>query len=204
MAMEVLGSTSIGNIAIGRAMIVPNDANAYRTVRTVADEEKKGVQIFSKGDQWDNGPWTLHVSAQKAALAPLTALPTWTEGLRERCKAENTQKQIYDRFKSVGLQYGPLFQGCTALYTGDNEAFGVMNIRAIQAHSNKFHVHPALLDSTFHVLLGTIRYMYLPYVPTLIRRIQWFAKPEEMTDELHVYARSDLLRQLIGGRHHHH
>ena len=190
MAMEVLGSTSVGNIAIGRAMIVPNDANLYRTVRTVADEEKKSVHIYSKGDQWDNGPWTLHVSAHKTAPAPVTALPVWTEGLRQRCKAENSQKQIYDRFKSVGLQYGPLFQGCSALYTGDNEAFGVMNIGAIQAHSNKFHVHPALLDSTFHVLLGTIRYMYLPYVPTLIRRIQWFAKPEEMSDELHVYARS--------------
>ena len=190
MCMEVLGSTSVSGVSIGRAMIVPNDANQYRTVRTVADEERKSVQIFSKLDQWDNGPWTLHVSAAKAAVAPLTAPPAWTEGLRSRCKTEFSQKSVYERFKSVGLQYGPLFQAVTGLWTGDNEAFGVMDVSAIQLHSQRFHVHPALLDATFHVLLGTIRYMYLPYVPTHIRRVQWLVKPQDMGNELHVYARS--------------
>ena len=191
MCMEVLGSTSVTDITIGRAMIVPNDANQYRTVRTVADEQKNAVHIYSKLDQWDNGPWTQHVSAHKGTVQPITALPAWTEGLRQRCKyTELNQKAVYDRFKSVGLVYGPLFQGVTTMYTGDNEAFGIMDINKIQAHSQKFAIHPALLDSTFHVLLGTIRYMYLPYVPTHIRRIQWFAKPADMTNELHVYARS--------------
>ena len=191
MCMEVLGSTSVTDITIGRAMIVPNDANQYRTVRTVADDSKSACHIYSKLDQWDNGPWTQHVSAHKGALQPFASLPSWTEGLRARCKyTELNQKAVYDRFKSVGLVYGPLFQGVSSMQMGDNEAFGVMNIAKIQEHSQKFHVHPALLDSTLHVLLGTIRYMYLPYVPTHVRRIQWFTKPADMTEELHVYARS--------------
>jgi len=192
MCMEVLGSTSIGDITIGRAMIVPNDGNQYRTVRTVCDnDEKKSVKIFSKMDQWDNGPWTQHVAASKAELTASPSMPSWTEGLKARCKhGDFNQKAVYERFKSVGLQYGPLFQGVTQMLTGDNEAFGVMNVKAIHENNTKYHVHPALLDATFHVLLGTIRYMYLPFVPTHIRRVQWFVKASEMSETLHVYARA--------------
>ena len=191
MCMEVLNSNSVGNISIGRAMIINTDGNIYRTVRTVADDDtRNSVKIFSKVDQWDNGPWVQHVSAQKTPVSEFKELPAWCNGLQSRCTGEMNQKSIYERFKSVGLTYGPLFQGVTSLKVGDNEAFGTMSLKAIHDHSKAFYVHPALLDSTFHVLLGTIRYMYLPYVPTLIRRIQWFAKAEEMDETVHVYARS--------------
>ena len=55
------------------------------------------------------------------------------------------------------------------------------------------------MDATFHVLLGTIRYLYLPYVPTQIGRVEWYLKAELLPDTLHVYARARMEGDRLEG-----
>ena len=207
MCMEVLGSGCVCDVVIGRAMIV---AEACRDVRTVLSVDGSEVRIYSKKEQWDSGPWTLHVTARRPAIASLhssssasspslPSRPSWTVDLVSRCGVSYSKKAVYDRFRSVGLHYGPLFQGVDSMRVGDGEAYGVMDIAAIKRHSSAFLSHPALLDSCFHVLLGTIRYLYLPYVPTCIGRVEWFVPAAELTDLLHVYARARLEGDKVEG-----
>ena len=204
MCMEVLGGSCVCDVTIGRAMIV---GEAYRDVRTVLSVDGSEVRIYSKKEQWDSGPWTLHVTARKPAIAPLHASssislpsrPSWTADLISRCPVSYSKKAVYDRFRSVGLHYGPLFQGVDSMRVGDGEAYGVMDIAAIKRHSSTFLSHPALLDSCFHVLLGTIRYLYLPYVPTSIGQVEWFVPATELTDKLQVYARARLEGDKVEG-----
>ena len=208
MCMEVLGGSCVCDVVIGRAMIV---GDTYRDVRTVLSVDGSEVRIYSKKEQWDSGPWTLHVTARKPAAASLHSLsssasspllptrPSWTTDLVSRCPVSFSKKAVYDRFRSVGLLYGPLFQGVQSMRVGDGEAYGVMDIAAIKRHSSTFLSHPALLDSCFHVLLGTIRYLYLPYVPTSIGRVEWFVPATELTDLLHVYARARLEGDKVEG-----
>ena len=175
------------------------------------------MRIFSKKEQWDSGPWTLHVTARKSApslhlarpcphsltvLLCYTAFPPCLD-YRPRLPlllCRTAKKAVYDRFRSVGLHYGPLFQGVDSMRVGDGEAYGVMDIAAIKRPlRSHFLSHPALLDSCFHVLLGTIRYLYLPYVPTSIGRVQWFLPAAQLTDKLHVYARAKLEGDKVEG-----
>ena len=207
MCMEVLGGSCVCDVTIGRAMIV---GEAYRDVRTVLSVDGNEVRIYSKKEQWDSGPWTLHVTARRpntahlstsssASSSQLPSRPSWTSELVSRCPVSYSKRAVYDRFRSVGLHYGPLFQGVDSMRVGDGEAYGVMDIASIKRHSSVFLSHPALLDSCFHVLLGTIRYLYLPYVPTSIGRVEWFVPASELTDELHVYARARLEGDKVEG-----
>ena len=195
MAMEALGVRAVERVAIGRGMIL---GEAYRTVRTVLSADNDSVRIYSKKDVWDHNPWTLHVTAHRPSpsLPPAASPPSppsppsWVSSVPSRCPVAYSARVVYERFRSVSLTYGPLFQGVTAMSVGDLEAWGTMDVRHIRAHSQAFVVHPALLDSTFHVLLGTIRYLHLPYVPTHIGRVEWYLPPHQLPDSLLVFARS--------------
>ena len=265
MGFESLETTALKNIHIGRAMLIPNESNIYRTVRQVitnsstnnagdSGDNSNGansqsiIKIYSKLNEWDQGPWICHVTATKTtptvmsisstsspplsssslssdSVSPGVLLPSWTSGLRDRCLSSFSSKLVYDRFRSVGLTYGPLFQCIDTLHQGDQEAFAVMNLQGISSHptATQYILHPALLDSCFQVLLGTVRYFHQPYVPTFIKRIEWFGIPAEtresnqlastgsssppsaprlsrtLPDQLYVYARSALLDNAIEG-----
>jgi len=230
MAMEMFGITSLSHVTIGRAMIIPQEASHYRNVRSMIEEKKDEkslsreawaeVTISSKANEWDQGPWVQHTTARKYVPNNLTPqqlkqsmiipnapqLPSWCADLTSTCqKTSIPAKLVYDRFKMVGLVYGPLFQGILELYTGDNAAWAVLDLTRIKADlatlrpARRYHVHPALLDSSFQVLLGTVRYFYLPYVPTFISQLQWFIGREQaLPDKLLCYSRSRVLDAIKG------
>jgi acyl transferase domain-containing protein len=208
ICMEVFNCKSLIDIHIEKALILPSDPNTYRTVRIVLDEiSQSQVSMFSKGNEYDLGHWTKHMKATKGDLSNSASLPIWSENLKSRCTlATIEQKDVYGRFSSVGLDYGPHFQCIRTLYQGDNEVYAHINMAHLpkplaDSKQSRFYIHPALLDSTFQVLLGTQRYFYRAYVPTFIKRIEWRISTNELPNDLYVYARTTNIdhKQILVG-----
>ncbi|CAF1547122.1 unnamed protein product, partial [Adineta steineri] len=212
ICMEVFHSMNLKDIQIEKALILPSDPNIYRTIRIVLDDKNQSqISMYSKLNEYDSTNWTKHMTAVKddipASSSSNSQLPEWTNKLKSRCSFSTIeQKDIYGRFSSIGLDYGPSFQCIQTLYQGDNEAYAHLNISHLpkpleNSKQSRFHIHPAILDCAFQVLLGTQRYFHTAYVPTFIKQIQWKIETNELPDNIYVYARmrnSDS-KQIITG-----
>lgn len=210
ICMEIFNCMNLKNIFIDKALILPSDSNIYRTVRIILDENNQSdISMYSKLNEYDSGNWTKHMKAVKGNISSSTIeqLPEWSNNLKLRCSLNIIeQKDVYERFSSVGLDYGTTFQCIRTLYQGDNEAYAHLNISHLREKSNnlkqsQFYIHPAILDSTFQVLLGTQRYFHRAYVPTFIQQIQWNIQTNELPIDFYVYARTtntDSKQRLTG------
>ena len=198
ICMQVFNCMSLTDVHIDKAMLLPSDPNVYRTVRIVLDGGSHShVSMYSKLNEYDAGNWTKHMSASKGdSASSIAQLPEWSKGLRARCSfATLEQKDVYGRFSSVDLDYGAHFQCIRTLHQGDNEAYAHLNISHLpkpmeNSMQSRFNIHPAILDCTFQVLLGTQRYFHTAYVPTFIKRVEWIIQTSELPTDLYVYART--------------
>jgi NADPH:quinone reductase-like Zn-dependent oxidoreductase/SAM-dependent methyltransferase/acyl carrier protein len=143
----------------------------------------------------------MHAQASKAAPTAngIVSMPGWVSGIQSRCPLRIAHEDVYGRFASVGLNYSNLFTSISTLAQGDNESFASIDVSAIKAEAARsacdgktpMLCHPALMDCCFQVLLGTIRYLYVPFVPTHIARIEWcLAGGATLPDRITVFARS--------------
>ena len=211
ICMQVFNCMYLTNIHIEKALILPSDPNTYRTARIVLDDNSQShISMYSKLNEYDSGNWTKHMTASKGEPPSSSAtvlMPEWTKDLKSRCSlATIEQKDVYGRFSSVGLDYGPHFQCIRTLHQGDHEAYAHLNIAHLpkplaNSKQSRFNVHPAILDCAFQVLLGTQRYFHTAYVPTFIERIEWRVQTSELPNDLHVYARTKDIgsKQMLTG-----
>jgi NADPH:quinone reductase-like Zn-dependent oxidoreductase/SAM-dependent methyltransferase/acyl carrier protein/short-subunit dehydrogenase len=104
------------------------------------------------------------------------------------------RRDCYERFKSIGLNYGTVFQGIhTLVQTGDREGFALMDFSQIDNSEEKFSLHPGVLDACFQVLLGVIKSLATAYVPVHIKKISWKASmPDTLpaNKQVAVFARA--------------
>ncbi len=91
--------------------------------------------------------------------------------------------EIYDRFRGLGLPYGPMFRCIEAAWRRDGEVLGRIRLpSSLEAESGKYQIHPTILDACFQLLLlavpaadaGTHQPLCLP---VQIARLRFFASP---------------------------
>lgn len=221
MALEAFETLSVSNVVIDKVMaLADKDTRDVRISVTphLEDEEDdakdikscpKTVKIFSKADPWDSSPWVLHASAHfnpREKSHDDFANVEWTQPLipmfqayhasnttPANCRSYN-RRDCYERFKSIGLNYGTVFQGIHSLVqTGEREGFAVMDFSQIDNSEEKFKLHPGVLDACFQVLLGVIKSLATAYVPVNIKKITWRnAMPDTLpaNKQVAVFARA--------------
>ena len=108
--------------------------------------DRRPVSIHGRvGD----GEWVQHASGtvRRSAADVPAPLPEWPPTGAESIALEG----FYPRLAGVGLEYGPAFQGLTALWRRGNELFAEVRT---SADVGGFGIHPALLDAALHA--GTV------------------------------------------------
>jgi acyl transferase domain-containing protein/NADPH:quinone reductase-like Zn-dependent oxidoreductase/SAM-dependent methyltransferase/NAD(P)-dependent dehydrogenase (short-subunit alcohol dehydrogenase family)/acyl carrier protein len=181
MAFEALKTTSLSNIVIGKVLTLVG--NERRDVRVTAERTKsKVVKIFSKSNQWDKSDWVLHASAQLSDPMSLDVDESWIRDIQKAVTSPRAQhrtwnkKDCYERFKSIGLSYGPIFQGIVSLtQTSDTTGFAVVDMSHLDAtdREDDFVVHPAVLDVCFQAFLSSCKVLNSGFVPISIERVDW-------------------------------
>ncbi|ONM49785.1 type I polyketide synthase [Nocardia donostiensis] len=121
------------------------------------DEGRRAFTIYSRlhagGDTAQESPWTPH--ARGVLATGDESAPSWNEQSWPPAGAQPSKEEsIYDRLAEAGFDYGPAFQGVTALWTRGEHTFAEVSLDDAAVGSvTGFGAHPALLDACLHVAI---------------------------------------------------
>ncbi|MCC6456107.1 MAG: type I polyketide synthase [Caldilineaceae bacterium] len=156
------GEYALDGVLIHKPLILPNAeaAQIVQVVLTRPTHQQAAFQIFSLQagtTSWAGDPWRLHASGA-IHISGDPALPSASmplAELRSRCQTPVAVEHHYQRLAQRGLDYGPCFHAITKLWkdaTG-NDVLGQIDLpESLVAEANRYHLHPALLDSCMQVL----------------------------------------------------
>ena len=161
------GSHLVEAFSIREPLILPEQGS--RRVQTlVGPVQATGtpveapVEIFSFDEAKDE--WTLQVTARIVADTADTAATAATaatadegmldlEATQARCADEIDGPTYYAQLHTLGLEFGPDFQGIQKIWRRDGEALAEVKLpQPLAAEQPAFGIHPALLDACFHAL----------------------------------------------------
>ena len=95
-----------------------------------------------------------------------------------------SSNEIYNRFRELGLPYGPMFRCIETAWRRDGEVLGCVRLpSSLEAEASKYKIHPTVLDACFQLLLlavpsadeGAQQQLCLP---VQISRLRFFACPD--------------------------
>jgi phthiocerol/phenolphthiocerol synthesis type-I polyketide synthase C len=169
-------------------------AESSRTLRT-AVEPRDGQLSIKTREQLGGEPWTLH-AVGRVLREPTAIRLQRTLGLVPARKADFTGASHAVLTRAAGLDYGPAFQAVTHGWLDGGAALAVLDIpETVLAGVDEYHLHPALLDCTFQLIIQLLRddaadFDGMVFVPTRIGHLSYrsgMAKPR--------FARARLLKR---------
>ncbi|WP_328407811.1 type I polyketide synthase [Nocardia sp. NBC_00403] len=103
----------------------------------------------------DQAPqWVRHVVATVATQADTPSIDTSMASWPPAGASAMDIDHVYADLAELGYEYGPAFQGLTALWRRADEVFAEVALpESVRSAGGEFGVHPALLDAALHVLL---------------------------------------------------
>jgi NAD(P)-dependent dehydrogenase (short-subunit alcohol dehydrogenase family)/acyl carrier protein len=133
-----------------------SERGARRVQVVVAEEEGRSeVTVYSQAADADaSAEWTPHASAEVRRASDLAPKRLDIKAVRSRCVEAVDVESAYGSLASVGLEYGPAFQGMRSLHRGKGEAFAEVVLPEGVEGARAYGVHPALLDAAFQAVMG--------------------------------------------------
>ena len=175
---ETSDTLIVENVEFRLPLFLADDvASLVQFVARPESNRRSAFQIYARPSV-ENSKWTSHVNgtclsktvAEDGALEPIDLVAA-----TERCATDVPIEEFYSQLAERGLQYGSNFQGLTQLSCGDNEAVGqVAAPEKLTNQVDKYVVHPALLDASFHVLAAAMpedAESDDPYLPMGVERL---------------------------------
>jgi acyl transferase domain-containing protein/acyl carrier protein len=172
---------SIQDFSIQQALILPEEG--IRTVQLIlTPEEAQGSASF-RVVSWDETTmtWTVHANGRVALveekISPNAPLDLAT--IQTACPDEISSKEFYEKVIDLGLEFGPAFRGLTKIWKGNNEALGLMQLpKTLIAESSSYQIHPAFLDSCFHLLGAPLGEVDTAFLLIGLDRFQLYRAPD--------------------------
>lgn len=184
-------------IALGRALF-PNDeeslvveeleieaalfvsADPVPILRILFEETDKSFAIYSSNGRRED--WKRHARGRLTQLGQATSTTVDLAALRARLPDTPIgHERYYAELAAAGYQFGPDFRQLHQIWRGTHEALGDIHTPdSILEQSARYHLHPAMLDACFQVLVGA---RAIPadadpqstlYLPNFIRRIRLY------------------------------
>ena len=164
----------LADVSLVKAAFVQDSKNL--TLRTHYDPEEFTFKINSS-DEADGKTWHLNGYGSIYPPQKTKRKKMSLDELRSRFRKRWNHKQCYDKFKNVGIDYGPIFRGITRLYLGKKEALAEIVIpETIRRELKKYRFHPVALDMCLQAIRGII-YKEITWIPIYFRRIQLHGAP---------------------------
>ncbi|MCX4556041.1 SDR family NAD(P)-dependent oxidoreductase [Streptomyces phaeochromogenes] len=134
-----------GGVAV-QVMAAAPDQDGHRHLRIHARPENAAP----------DEEWTLHAEGILTPDTTPTNTPTDMEIWPPERAVVVSLEGFYERLAGLGLAYGPVFQGVSALWQRGDEVFAEVELpaQAIEQVTG-FGLHPALFDAALHALAGT-------------------------------------------------
>jgi hypothetical protein len=152
-AAELGGEVAIVDFQIHEALVLPDeDVRVTQTILTATGADAR-AQVHSRAENEER--WRLHAEARLVAnddYQPDDSLVDLAE-LRARCSETIDSSAYYDALAELGLEFGDSFRGLRRIHRRNGEAIGLIELPSCVADdAPSYRIHPALLDSCFHLL----------------------------------------------------
>ncbi|MFI9815520.1 acyl transferase domain-containing protein [Saccharothrix variisporea] len=148
-AADAVGCAAVEELTTVAPLVLPEGEGVQLRVR-VGEPDAAGrrtAEVHSRAERAET--WTTHAVG---TVSPTATTPTpveWPPTNAEQLPVD------YTPLAALGFEYGPVFQGVTALWRRGEDFFAEVTL---PAPDTGFALHPALLDATLHapLLAGTV------------------------------------------------
>lgn len=157
--------------------LVLNDHQSEPSIH-VSFDQQSGQYAFHSHQQDSAANWNMHASAKIVAAAPAESASIERHDIERRCSEKVNVGDLYAELKERGLFYGPYFQTIQQLQRCHGEVLARIELHAdLIKESTDYLLHPSLLDGCFQSLIAAISDDDSFYMPVVIKRISYHAKP---------------------------
>jgi phthiocerol/phenolphthiocerol synthesis type-I polyketide synthase C len=161
-----------------------SETPTVRSVQLVVSDQpgrEPSFRVYSRQrSDSPKGRWTLHASgAIRRDHAPshiATPQVVDVDAVRAACTNAIPGERYYSELRASGLHYGPCFQGIERVWSGQNEAVGLIRVPApLQTELSRYALHPAVLDAALQVVGATLGDAAgaEPYVPVRVGEVRF-------------------------------
>ena len=152
-AGDEVGCPVVDELTLQAPLLLPPSGSVAveLVVGAAEDSGQRSLSVFSR-DSGDSA-WTCHATGQLSSgpVEPGADLSAWPpEGATPVDVTDG-----YQRLAARGYQYGPAFQGLTALWRRGEELFAEVTVPQAAGGVGGFGVHPVLLDAALHAAAVT-------------------------------------------------
>ncbi|WP_315730367.1 MULTISPECIES: polyketide synthase dehydratase domain-containing protein, partial [unclassified Bradyrhizobium] len=134
-------------------LVLPEDGGQRAQTVVVEQEGRTQVSVYSQpAEAAAETEWTLHATGEVRRSSSEGAPRIDLAAVRARCAEGTAAAKAYEGFASIGLEYGPAFQGLQSLSLGTKEAIAEVSLPEGVDGAERYGVHPALLDAAFQSL----------------------------------------------------
>lgn len=175
------------------------DSKHSKTVRLTL-EEHGGHFVIKSRDRLSEDQWQPHAVGRIASQP--ARVQTETPGRVKKPQESITAKEIYSSARVLGLEYGPAFQSLKSVSGNSGQLDAAIVLpEPVEIDSERFLLHPSLLDGAFHSLFALMRrhssdsapQAFLPVRTDRFVLIQPGARPVEVRTVLRSHNKRSLL-----------
>ncbi|MEI2580370.1 SDR family NAD(P)-dependent oxidoreductase [Scytonema sp. PRP1] len=172
------------DIVIQQALMLDDEQEkTIQLILTPDENSAYSFQIFSLTEESEDQQtvWTLHVSGKvfKADQCSQSSPENWESFITQDTQ-EISPINLYQEFRSRGIDYGESFQAIEKLWHKQGEAISQIRLPlALTATATEYKLHPVLLDASFQVLGAILANDHGTdaYLPVKIERLQFAYRP---------------------------
>ncbi|HKP56550.1 MAG TPA: beta-ketoacyl synthase N-terminal-like domain-containing protein, partial [Polyangiales bacterium] len=155
-AGRALGFEVVRELVLAQPLVLPPDSGV-RLHLSVGSEDAQGKRSISLYSRAGEGAWVqnatgeLEQGAGQETSAGFEELRRWSVEHGEPVDL----RDFYARLATLGLQYGPVFQGLLELRRVGQVAYGrVVLPDSLRSNAGEYDLHPALFDAALQTLLA--------------------------------------------------
>ncbi|MEV7190112.1 type I polyketide synthase, partial [Kitasatospora sp. NPDC093102] len=157
-AADEAGCDQVDDLTLEAPLVLPEhgEIQLQMAVGAADTSGRRPLRVYSRptadAPGANDGEWTRHATAFLALGEPAA-----TEALGSWPPAGATPVDLTARYELLaarGYEYGPAFQGLSALWQRDGEVFAEVRLAEEQREgADAFGLHPALLDAALHAVV---------------------------------------------------
>jgi acyl transferase domain-containing protein/thioesterase domain-containing protein/NAD(P)-dependent dehydrogenase (short-subunit alcohol dehydrogenase family)/acyl carrier protein len=166
----------IEDVEFLRALHLPEGKDPIQLQSTYSPLDS--TVTFSTRDSSADADWNRNATAKIRARVETVPAQLDLKRLRAKLPQRFATQYVYNRSKSLGLFYGPMFQTIEFVWRRDGEALGKIRLpKPLVPSADKFGIHPSLLDGCFQLAMISAPEpeVKVTYVPVRIDRINFLA-----------------------------
>ncbi|MGW5237214.1 polyketide synthase dehydratase domain-containing protein, partial [Streptomyces nodosus] len=149
-AADQAGCDRVQELTIATPLVLPATGAVQMqiSVGAAGQDGSRELRFFTRPGEDFDAEWTQHATGRIGSGEHVLGFDTtvWPPRDAEAVDIE----ELFDRFASDGLEYGPVFRGLSAAWRQDDTVYAEVELPDSVEDAGAFGLHPALLHAALH------------------------------------------------------